>query len=214
MSKDLNPERARIFRVTHTANLRWVLTNGLHCANSPVRDPAFVPIGNPDLIDKRTHRQLPPPHQGTLSDYVPFYFTPYSIMMFNIKTGYGGVTRVPNSDIVIFVSTLHHMASQKVPFLFTNQHAYPTLAKYFSDLSRLDEIDWATIKERDFKHDPDDPGRKERYQAEALIWKHVPLDAFLGVCCYSVQVQQAIEAEAAVRGSSLKVAVQPGWYFT
>ena len=87
MSKDLNPERARIFRVTHAANLRWVLTNGLHCANSKVRDPAFVPIGNPDLIDKRTHRQLPAPHKGALSDYVPFYFTPWSPMMLNIKTG-------------------------------------------------------------------------------------------------------------------------------
>ena len=47
-------------------------------------------IGNPDLIDKRTHRIVPAPPGGTLSDYVPFYFTLYSPMLYNIKTGMEG----------------------------------------------------------------------------------------------------------------------------
>ena len=41
---------------------------------------------------------------GTLNDYVPFYFTPFSIMMYNIKTGYGGIKHVPNEKIAILVS--------------------------------------------------------------------------------------------------------------
>ena len=58
--------------------------------------PIIRNIGNPDLIDKRSRRVVPIPPGGTLSDYVPFYFTPFSIMMFNIKTGYGGIKHVPN----------------------------------------------------------------------------------------------------------------------
>ena len=51
--------------------------------------PACRNIGNVDLIDKRSKRDVPVPPDGTLSDHVPFYFTPFSIIMFNIRTGYG-----------------------------------------------------------------------------------------------------------------------------
>ena len=212
-SLTLSQEKAWIFRITHRENVPWILENGMHCRNGRF-NAQYKNIGNVDLIDKRSRRLVKMLPGGTLNDYVPFYFTPYSIMMFNIKTGYSGVTRVPNDDIVIFVSSLPHLQSQGVRFLFTNQHAYPIMAKYFSDLEQLGEIDWATIKERDFRHDPDDPGRKERYQAEALVWKHVPLESFLGVCCHSDAIQQEIESEIAQRHVALKVAVQPNWYFT
>ena len=61
---------------------------------------------NPELIDKRSRRVVEVGPGGTLSDYVPFYFTPFSIMMYNIKTGFGGVPRVANEEIVILVSSL------------------------------------------------------------------------------------------------------------
>jgi hypothetical protein len=134
-------------------------------------------------------------------------------MMFNIKTGYGGIKLAPNDDIVIFVSSLHHVAAQNVRFVFTNQHAYPAMAEYFTDLCYLDAIDWPLLQSRDFKHDPDDPAKKERYQAEALLWQHVPLEALQGVCCYTQAVGQGIKEEIANRGLSFKVGVQPGWYF-
>jgi hypothetical protein len=149
---------------------------------------------------------------GTLSDYVPFYLTPYSIMMLNIKTGYN-VKQLPNEEIVIFVSSLRHISEMGGKFVFTNQHAYPLVAKYFNDLADLDQVDWALLQRRDFSHDPDDPGKKERYQAEALIWKHVPLEALQGVCCYTSAVETQIKAEIERRGQSFKVAVQQSWYF-
>ena len=121
----LTPEKALIFRITHVANVPWILEHGLHCRNSPDSDPDFRGIGNPDLISKRRHRVVPIPPGGTLSDYVPFHFTPYSIMLYNIKTGYGGVPHVPNTDIVILVSSLHRVAELGAKYLFTDQHAYP-----------------------------------------------------------------------------------------
>ena len=54
--------------------------------------------------------------------------------------------------------------------LFTNQHAYPVMAQYYNGLARLDQIDWAILQRRDFEHDPDDPGKKERYQAATVDW--------------------------------------------
>ncbi len=75
MSNNLNSDKALIFRIVHCDNLPWILENGLHAKNGGKLDPTFRNIGNPDLIDKRSRRIVPIPPGGTLSDYVPFYFT-------------------------------------------------------------------------------------------------------------------------------------------
>jgi hypothetical protein len=149
---------------------------------------------------------------GTLSDYIPFYFTPFSIMMLNIHTGYN-VPQVPNEEIVILVSSLRRMAEMGIPFVFTDQHAYPVSANYFTDLPDLSHVPWDLLNSRDFKHDPDDPGKKERYQAEALIWKHLPVSGLLGIASYSEAVEAGIRAELAKRQIEMQTVVQRNWYF-
>ena len=101
----LNPNRALIFRILHRDNVQLLLTHGVHCRNSKFFGSSYRNIGNADLIDKRSRRIVPIPPGGTLSDYVPFYFTPYSPMLFNIKTG-RNVAAVPNAEIVVLVSSL------------------------------------------------------------------------------------------------------------
>lgn len=212
MSANLNPQKALIFRIVHCDNLPWILDNGLHAKNGRL-NPNYRNIGNPDLIDKRSRRVVPIPPGGTLNDYVPFYFTPFSIMLFNIKTGYGGIRQVPNQEIAILVSSLHRVNELGIRFVFTDQHAYPAAAEYFRDLADLERIDWPLLQSRNFRHDPDDPGKKERYQAEALIWRYMPLDALLGICCYSEAVKAVIQSEIKRRELEIKTLVQPGWYF-
>ncbi len=92
----LNPEKALIFRITHRVNLTGILANGLYCRNSSRIDPNFVSIGNPDLIINRHNHPVPVPPGGTLSDYIPFYFTPLSMMLYNINTGFRGVRKRSN----------------------------------------------------------------------------------------------------------------------
>lgn len=176
-------------------------------------DPHFRNIGNVDLIGLRHNRPVPIPPGGTLSDYVPFYFTPFSIMLFNIHTGFGGVTRVPNKEIVIFVSSLRKVADMALPFVFTNQHAYPLTADYYNSLKDLNKIDWPLLQSRNFKHDPEDPGKKERYQAEALVRNFLPMAGLLGIGCYENQAKDYLQSELEQRSLSLTVKVQPNWYF-
>lgn len=133
-------------------------------------------------------------------------------MMLNIITG-RNVQKVPCEEIVIFVSSLSRIAAEGIPFVFTNQHAFALNAEYFTDLDDLDRIDWPLLQSRDFKHDPDDPEKKERYQAEALIWRHIPIGAFRGICCYTEPVAEELRAEVQMRGLSLQVAAQRSWYF-
>jgi hypothetical protein len=104
----LNPEKALIWRIVHRDNLPWILDNGLHCASSDVQALQYVNIGNPDLIDKRRTRRVPIEPEGFLADYVPFYFTPFSVMMKNIHSGWS-VQQRGNDGIVILVSSLRRV---------------------------------------------------------------------------------------------------------
>ena len=125
-------------------NIPWLLTNGLHCPNARVFHPDYVNIGNRDLIDKRTRRQVPVAPGGTLSDYVPFYFTPYTPMLLNIKTGRNGVIQRDPREIVIMITSIHKLAVDGRAYLFTDRHAYLNAADFYSDPADLaDKIDCA-----------------------------------------------------------------------
>ena len=209
----LGPESAYIFRITHVDNVAWMLRHGAHCRSSPTRDPNFVRIGNPELIEKRTSHPVTIPPGGTLADYVPFYFTPWSIMLLNIKTGYKGVPQLPNRDVAIFVSSLHKLSKLGRRFVFTNSHAYGAESDFLSDLSDLDQIDWPLLRSRNFANDPEDPGKKGRYQAEALVHRRVPVEAFLGIACYDADVQSRLTGVAEVAGADVSIQALPNWYF-
>jgi ssDNA thymidine ADP-ribosyltransferase DarT-like protein len=54
-----------------------------------------------------------------VSDYVPFYFTPLSMMAYNIYTG-RNVPKRANSEIIILVTSLPKLKEDSVQFLFTD----------------------------------------------------------------------------------------------
>jgi hypothetical protein len=145
---------------------------------------------------------------------VPFYFTPKSPMLLNINTGYNGITRRQNDEIIILVSSCQAMAENGVSMLFTDRHAYKATADWSSnsaDLARM--IDWDILNRHDFARNDSYPDKMERYQAEALAYGHVPPDALLGIACFSEAVSLGLEATIRAAGLPLKVAVRPVWYF-
>ena len=209
----LNSEKALIWRIVHRNNLNWVLDNGLHCANSGVLAPNYEAIGNQDLISRRAHRVVPIAPGGVLADYVPFYFTPFSPMMYNIYTGRGDVKQRANEEILILVSSLPKMQEKGIPFVFSDRHAYTQLAEFSNNISDLGKLDWKLLQQRNFQRNPNDPVQIERYQAEALIHGHCPIDSLIGVVCYTDELKLSIEREVAQRGLTLDVHKFPQWYF-
>lgn len=210
---DLTPGHAFIFRITHIENVPWLLEHGLVCSNSSELDPNFRSIGNTELIAKRRTRSVPIPPGGTLADYIPFYFTPYSIMLYNIKTGFGGVPKVPYEDIVILISSLPRVAELGIRFVFTDRHAYMQAASFYNSLDDLNRVDWPLLQKRDFRNDPEDPGKKERYQAEALIYRYLPVGALFGIVCYNSTAEASLKKEADRRKLFLQICARPDWYF-
>lgn len=214
MFPNLNPENALIFRIEHVDNLGWNIEQGfLYSRNSGEVNPNFVNIGNPDLIDLRSTRQVAVAPGGTLSDYVPFYFTPSSVMLLNIITGQGGVPRRGKGEIVIFVSSLHKLRELGIEFLFTDKHAYLKDAQFSSDIQQLDQIDWRILQNHDFKTEDAYPDKQSRYQAEALVYQRVPMSAIIGICCFNSSARVKIEAELAKFGSEIPVHERSKYYF-
>jgi ssDNA thymidine ADP-ribosyltransferase, DarT len=172
----LNPSKALIFRIVNKDNIDHVLQTGCHCRNAIAAQSKYVEIGNQELIEKRTQRAVPCGPGGTLSDYVPFYFTPYTPMLYNIKTGYG-VPKQSLEDIVILVSSLKKLQANQVSFVFSDRHAYLKTAQFSDDLRDLNRIIWPVLQVRDFKRDDSD--KFEKYQAEALMriqwWLREPI---------------------------------------
>jgi hypothetical protein len=209
MSKDLNPQKALIFRIVHRDNMGNVWAHGLHCKNAS-HGKKYTQIGNPELISKRDGRVVPCSPGGTLSDYVPFYFTPYTPMLYNIKTGHAGIQKRPVEEIIILISSLHTLKSQGVPFVFSDRHAYLKTALFSNDLANLNWIIWPTLQARDFRKD--DLDRFEKYQAEALIHKHMPLSALTGIVCYNDSVRADMQAAADAHKVTVKIVAQPNRY--
>jgi hypothetical protein len=134
-------------------------------------------------------------------------------MMYNIYTGRGGVQARRNEEIVILVSSLHKVAAEGHPFVFSDRHAYVATAQFFSGLTKLDLIDWRLLQNRNFQRSADDPDKIERYQAEALIAQHVPVSSLIGAVCYTDVLKLELEKQVAARGLGLDVHKMTEWYF-
>jgi hypothetical protein len=213
MPNPLSPQKALIFRITHRDNIPWILENGLHCRNSNRLDPNFVSIGNETLIHDRQQVVVPIAPGGTLSDYVPFYFTPHSVMLFNVKTGYHGIRQRRNDEIVFLVSSLHRLTQDNVRFVFTDRHARLDFVDFYSDMGELTRINWRILQNRDFRRDNNDLGKLERYQAEALVHRHLPMTSILGIVCYNTRERDRVGQLAEKTELSLDMISRPGWYF-
>lgn len=172
----------------------------------------WISIGSAELIDKRASHPVPIFPNGYLNDYVPFYFTPFSPMLLNIKSG-RGVQQRSNNEIVILVSSLFKIQELKLKYVFTDMHAYYKWATFYSNLEDLKNIDWEILQRRDFSRDENDTAKFERYQAEALIHQHCPVNALLGIVCYNEQNEEDLNALLQQRKLKIPVYKRSGWYF-
>ena len=87
------------------------------------------------------------------------------------------------------------------------------LAEFGAGPAGLDRVDWELLQSRDFKRDPEDPERFDRYQAEALVHRHLPCEALLGIACYREAQRSSVEGLLRQRGMQLKLLAQRDMFF-
>ena len=211
-------EKALVWRLVHLDNVPWLLEHGLPCASAESLASSYTAIGNEELIAKRRTIEVSRSPGGTLADYVPFYFTPFSPMACNIRTGHH-VPHVPNDRLAIgwrsSCPTLRRLRSFGLRCLFTDAHAAMATTRFYEDPDDLRQIDWSILQRRDFTLDRNvDPRKRERYQAEALVFRHVPTEAVRGIFVYREDVKASLDSMIARLGLTLPVSVgRRTWYF-
>lgn len=169
------PDTVWLFRIVHINNVEYILRNGMFKYNHAQVDPNYINIGDSSLIAQRqTHRVGIRPPGGNLGDYVPFYFGTLSPMLLNIKTGYRGITRRPQSDIVYICCNLNDITNHCDEWCFTDGHAKNAFTEFYNDLEYLGEVDWNLRVERYWNNTDDDFDKMRRKQAEFLVKNHVP----------------------------------------
>lgn len=208
----LTLEHARIFRITHRDNVPHVLENGVHCRNSQLVNPGYVSIGNVEIIEKRKARVVSVPPGGTLADYVPFYFTPRSPMLFNIVTGYHGLKKCTRSEVVVLVSSLSRLENEEIPYVIADRNATLLSATIQPGRQLLPTLPWERWRAHDFRHDPNDPEKLERYMAEALVHRLLPASGLEGIITYDAAAQVTVTQMVRHSGREIPVHARSNWY--
>ena len=111
------------------------------------------------------------------------------------------------------VSSLRDLANYNVTAVYTDRHAYLSSAQFYSSLDDLENINWKLLQRRDFKRDLDDPEKTERYQAEALVHKHLPVEQLMGIVCHGEGEKRTLLGLMKKADTELDIKVRPNLYF-
>jgi hypothetical protein len=117
------------------------------------------------------------------------------------------------SDIIYLISTAQAIHQANIPFVFTDRHAKLFYANFYSELRDLSNIDWELIESKIWHNTPALFDRKERKQAEFLVYQHLPTDLVLGITCYNTGILRTIEQILQENASSIPVRAHASWYY-
>lgn len=211
------PPRPKIYHITHGKNLAAILADGeLRCdAHMAQRGGPSAMIGFSHIKQRRFSLPVKCYPDDRVSDYVPFYFCPRSVMLYVIHRG-----TQPDLDyrggqepILHLESDLHQVlewaAQEGRRWAFTSSNAGAGYALFWNRVERLDQVNWEAVAARDWRA----AEVKEGKQAEFLVHGTFPLTLVSRIGVRSMQIQERVEAALAGAGYSIPVQVRPEWYY-
>ena len=157
-----------IFHFTHADNLVSLLCAGeILCKHEmSAMDTVYTNCAFDSVQVQRGNFNVPVSKGGTIHDYVPFYFNSRSPMLYTIKCGNVGNTRM--QDLILFQSSAQKVAASGNYYAFTDGHGIMDLSDYYDDLADLNKLPWNVIN-ANYWNDFQD-GRRLR-QSEFLVYK-------------------------------------------
>jgi hypothetical protein len=163
----INQKKIFCYRLCHTNNTKHILDTGLCTKQHPKAVADFISIGNTEIIENRNDTLVKIEGYGKIGEYVPFYFTPRSMMLFNILTGYRAplVPKRAKDDLIIIRCLISDLCKLSKFFFSDGQANVTSITDHYDDITNLDVVDWDIIQKSDFKMDAADRDKQRRYQA-------------------------------------------------
>lgn len=155
-------ETTHIFHMTHARNLPSIIAQGglySHAAMQ-AKGLSYVDVTHQHIQGRRLNKPVPVPPNGTLHDYVPFYFAPRSPMLYAIYKGNVVGYQEGQEQVVYLVSTVQKAMNSDVPFVFSDGHAVVQISSFYNSLDKINMVDWETMRGRDWYDTVADPDRK------------------------------------------------------
>jgi len=210
----INSQKLYCYRITHINNLSLLLQNGIVSKKHPNASAGYVNIGNNEIIDVRSKTLVGINNYGMIGDYVPFYFTPKSIMLYNIITGYWSpVVPKRNRNEILVIRCLISDLANLPQWFFTDGQANDMATQHYNNLAVLDNIDWLSIQTSNFNKSNGDYDRLRRYQAEFLVHQQVPIGHIESLNVFDVQSELVVNNILAQNNINLAVNIKPQYFF-
>lgn len=187
--------RGYIVHLTSTENLVSIWASGALLADSRLPPDVDVDeLGSPKIKYQRRHTLIRCSEGGVVADYVPFYFSARSPMLFFAHTGNPlSPFRRGQAELVHLVSHVDMVTDLGYSFVVTDRNAALEYATQSSDLEDLDRlINW-TLQDQKFWNDTDtEPDRMERRMAEFLVHSRCGTEAILGIGVMNADVEKRV----------------------
>lgn len=113
---------------------------------------------------------------------------------------------------MILVSSLDQLGKAGIRYVISDRNATLAAANLSVWRGALGGLPWEAWRAEDFKRDPDDPAKMERYQAETLVHKILPPVALGGIITYDRATHATVAAAVATAQLATPVRVHSSWY--
>lgn len=197
------------YRITHINNIPHILQYGIVRADSPNRNPNYIPIGKAQLIDFRRSLNF---NGLSLANFIPFYFGCRSPMLYNIETGYN-VPKRSAEEIVYLAISLVDILKSNINCVFTDGHATDQRTKFYpkSDLAKVNDIiNYNDVTLKFWFPTNNDPERKRKKEAELLIESDIPIQYISAFAVYNENAAKKLEG---MNVDPNRIFVRPDLYY-
>jgi hypothetical protein len=185
-----------IYRIIPIQNLEHDLQNGLFSKKNCIISPTYKRIGSKEVISRRDTVIVKCYPDTVVNDYVPFYFSTRTPMLYNIITG-NGVPAFPQKEIIYLCCKVIDLAKDQFQWCYTDGNAAMRITNFFTDLEGIEtNIDWHSIKTTDFRTNnaDGDVDRIRKKHSEFLIKDYVPSSLIKSIVVLNEVKKKEVEA--------------------
>ncbi len=205
----------KIYHIVHVNRLASIVADGYLWSDSDVRKHHLpgTTIGMSDVKNRRLRLRLTSHPELSVGDCVPFYFCPRSVMLYVIHRANhpslsyrGGQQPIIHleADLIQVVAWADTEARR---WAFSTSNAGSSYFLDYSDLARLDELDWQSVRARDWQD------HKEGKQAEFLVERSFPWSLVSRIGVMSRPIYNQVSRSIQGANHRPEVAMRPDWYY-
>jgi hypothetical protein len=205
-----------IYHITHLKNLSSIIaTDGLKSSRSlEQQEINYQNIAHATIQSRRRSFHVPCGPKKSIHDYIPFYFSPRSPMLFSIHKGNVDGYDDGQEPVIHLCTTIETVdQAERSSFVFTDGHAIMSNSQFYDDLVDLYKIDWKIMKKKYWADTPEDPDRKRRRQAEFLVYKFFPWKLITDIGVMTANIQKEIAQIVRESSHQPNIEVRRNWYY-